>query len=398
MKKLLAMALATVIAAGMFTGCAPKPAESSADSAGTNNTESSAPASGEAIKLGVLAPLTGEVSVYGVAAKNGIELAVEEINKAGGVLGSQLELMIEDEKGDVSEAVNGYNKLMSKGMVALLGDVTSKPTMAVAELAAADGLPMITATGTALPITTYGPNVFRTCFTDPFQGRIMAKFAAENLKAKNVAIVYNTSDDYSTGLVAAFEEMAASKGVTIVAKEGYGADDKDFKAQLTKIAAAKPDALFVPDYYTKVALIATQAREVGFTGPMLGADGWDGVLGTLDEANQSVVNGCYISNHYSAQDTDAKVAGFVKAYTEKYGETPNAFAALGYDTAYMMAQAITNAGNTDAQAIVDAMKAIEFDGVTGHITFDADNNPIKDATILKLMDGAANFDSKVAAE
>ncbi|RPF49100.1 amino acid/amide ABC transporter substrate-binding protein (HAAT family) [Hydrogenoanaerobacterium saccharovorans] len=393
MKKLLAMALATVIAAGMVTGCASK-----SNSSDGSATGSSAPASGEALKLGVLAPLTGEVSVYGVAAKNGIELAIEEINKAGGILGSQIELMIEDEKGDVSEAVNGYNKLMSKGMVALLGDVTSKPTMAVAELAAADGLPMITATGTALPITTYGPNVFRTCFTDPFQGRIMAKFAAENLKAKNIAIIYNTSDDYSTGLVAAFEEMAASKGVNIAIKEAYGADDKDFKSQLTKIASTKPDALFVPDYYTKVALIASQAREVGFTGPMLGADGWDGVLGTLDDANKSVVNGSYISNHYSAQDTDEKVAGFVKAYTEKYGETPNAFAALGYDAAYMMTQAITTAGSTDAQAIVDAMKAIQFKGVTGNITFDENNNPIKDATILKLMDGEANFDSKVTAE
>lgn len=393
MKKLLAMALATVIAAGMVTGCASK-----SNSSDGSATGSSAPASGEALKLGVLAPLTGEVSVYGVAAKNGIELAIEEINKAGGILGSQIELMIEDEKGDVSEAVNGYNKLMSKGMVALLGDVTSKPTMAVAELAAADGLPMITATGTALPITTYGPNVFRTCFTDPFQGRIMAKFAAENLKAKNIAIIYNTSDDYSTGLVTAFEEMAASKGVNITIKEAYGADDKDFKSQLTKIASTKPDALFVPDYYTKVALIASQAREVGFTGPMLGADGWDGVLGTLDDANKSVVNGSYISNHYSAQDTDEKVAGFVKAYTEKYGETPNAFAALGYDAAYMMTQAITTAGSTDAQAIVDAMKAIQFKGVTGNITFDENNNPIKDATILKLMDGEANFDSKVTAE
>lgn len=388
MKRLFASALAAVLAVGVLTGCGAKPADPAGNSTATGDT----------IKLGVLAPLTGDVSVYGVAAKNGIELAINEINAAGGLLDKQIELMVEDEKGDVAEAVNGYNKLMSKGMVALLGDVTSKPTIAVAELAAADGLPMITATGTALPITTYGPNIFRTCFTDPFQGKIMAKFAAENLKAKNVAIIYNTSDDYSTGLVASFEEMAASKGITVVAKEGYGNDDKDFKAQLTKIAAAKPEALFIPDYYSKVALIATQAREVGYQGPMLGADGWDGVLGTLDSANQSAVNNSYISNHYSAQDTDPKVSAFVKAYTDKYGETPNAFAALGYDTAYLMVQAITEAGSTDSQAVVDKIKGITFAGVTGNITFDENNNPIKDATILKLMDGAANFDSKVAAE
>lgn len=389
MKNLFAATLATLLVAGMFAGCAPKPA---------TGTPAANGASGDTIKLGVLAPLTGEVSVYGVAAKNGIDLAVGEINAAGGVLGKQIELMVEDEKGDVAEAVNGYNKLMSKGMVALLGDVTTKPTIAVAELAAADGLPMVTATGTGLSITTYGPNVFRTCFTDPFQGKIMAKFAAETLKAKNIAIIYNTSDDYSTGLVASFEEVAATKGLTIVAKEGYGGDDKDFKAQLTKIAATKPDALFVPDYYSKVSLIATQAREVGYEGDMLGADGWDGVFGTLDAANKTAVNNSYISNHYSAQDTDPKVADFVKAFTGKYSETPNSFAALGYDTAYMMAQAIEAAGSTDAQAIIDAIKTIEFSGVTGNITFDENNNPIKDATILKLMDGEANFHSKVTAE
>lgn len=389
MKNLFAATLATLLVAGMFAGCAPKPA---------TGTPAADGASGDTIKLGVLAPLTGEVSVYGVAAKNGIDLAVGEINAAGGVLGKQIELMVEDEKGDVAEAVNGYNKLMSKGMVALLGDVTTKPTIAVAELAAADGLPMVTATGTGLSITTYGPNVFRTCFTDPFQGKIMAKFAAETLKAKNIAIIYNTSDDYSTGLVASFEEVAATKGLTIVAKEGYGGDDKDFKAQLTKIAATKPDALFVPDYYSKVSLIATQAREVGYEGDMLGADGWDGVFGTLDAANKTAVNNSYISNHYSAQDTDPKVADFVKAFTGKYSETPNSFAALGYDTAYMMAQAIEAAGSTDAQAIIDAIKTIEFSGVTGNITFDENNNPIKDATILKLMDGEANFHSKVTAE
>lgn len=395
MKKLFSATLAALLVAGMFAGCAPKPG---ADAA-VPGTDAAAPgASGDTIKLGVLAPLTGEVSVYGVAAKNGIDLAINEINAAGGVLGKQIELMVEDEKGDVAEAVNGYNKLMSKGMVALLGDVTTKPTIAVAELAAADGLPMVTATGTGLSITTYGPNVFRTCFTDPFQGKIMAKFAAETLKAKNIAIIYNTSDDYSTGLVASFEEMAATKGLTIVAKEGYGGDDKDFKAQLTKIAAAKPDALFVPDYYSKVSLIATQAREVGYEGAMLGADGWDGVFGTLDAANKTAVNNSYISNHYSAQDTDPKVADFVTAFTGKYNETPNSFAALGYDTAYMMVQAIEAAGSTDSQAIVDALKAIEFSGVTGNITFDENNNPIKDATILKLMDGEANFHSKVAAE
>ena len=385
MKQFFAAATAGVLALAMLTGCGSSQGGASA-------------AGGDTIKIGALAPLTGDVSVYGIATSNGIKMAIEEINANGGVLGKQIELLVQDEKGDAVEAVNAYNKLKSDGIVALIGDVTSKPTMAVAEIASGDGMPMITATGTALPITTYGPNIFRTCFTDPFQGTIMAKFAAENLNAKNVAIIYNTSDDYSSGLTAAFEEMAASKGINIVSKQGYGADDKDFKTQLTTIAAANPDALFVPDYYAKVALIATQAREAGYNGPMLGADGWDGVLGALDAANTSVVNDCYISNHYSAMDTDPTVAGFVKAYTDKFGETPNAFAALGYDSAYMLVQAMTTANSTDSKAVVDALKAISFDGVTGHITFDDQNNPVKDATILKLMDGVAGFETKVSAE
>lgn len=390
MKRLLALALAAVMSAAALAGCGGTQA------APEGNTDASSAAPTDAIKIGVLAPLTGEVAIYGIATSNGIKMAIEEINTAGGVLGQQLNPILLDEKGDISEAVNAYNRLLGEEVVALIGDVTSKPTMAVAELAAADNMPMITATGTALPITTYGPNVFRTCFTDPFQGKIMATFAADNLGAKNVAIIYNTSDDYSTGLTASFKEQAAAKGITIVAEEGYGADDKDFKAQLTNIQTKNPDVIFVPDYYTKVALVATQAREIGYEGPMIGADGWDGVLGVLDDANKSAVDNCYMSNHYSPESTNEKVVSFVKNYTEKYGETPNSFAALGYDAAYMMAQAITNAGSTDAQAIVDAMKAIEFDGVTGHIIFDENNNPIKDVAVLKLLDGKATFDSTVS--
>lgn len=396
MKKFLALALAAAMAATAFTGCGSSaPAETAPAPAGDSAPAGDAKLDGP-VKLGVLAPLTGDVAIYGIATSNGIKMAIEEINAKGGVLGQQIDATVLDEKGDISEAVSAYTRLTSDGIVALLGDVTSKPTMAVAELAAADNLPMITATGTALPITTYGPNVFRTCFTDPFQGKIMANFAADNLKVKNVAVIYNTSDDYSTGLTAAFEEQAATKGLTIVAKEGYGADDKDFKAQLTKILEKKPEALFVPDYYKQVALIATQAREVGFEGPMLGADGWDGVLGVLDDSNKAAVNNCYMSNHYSPEDTNETVVNFVKNYTAKYNEAPNSFAALGYDTAYMMAQAITEAGSVDSQAIIDAMKAIDFNGVTGHITFDAENNPVKDAAVLKIMDGEAHFDSTVS--
>lgn len=397
MKKVLAVALAALVGASALAGCSSNNTSGNTDeNAGANNP---AAESGDSIRVGIIGPLTGEVSVYGISATNGAKLALDEINANGGVLGKQIDYgTVLDEKGDVSEATNAYNRLVNEGIVALIGDITSKPTMAVAELAAEDNLPMITPSGTALEITTIGPNVFRTCFTDPFQGKIMATFAADNLKAKNVAIIYNSSDDYSTGLTKAFKEQAAEKGITIVAEEAYGAADKDFKAQLTKITETKPDAIFVPDYYTVVGLIATQAREVGFDGPMLGADGWDGVLGVMDAGNISVLDNCYFSNHYSPKDTDEKVANFVSSYQEKYGEMPTSFSALGYDTAYMLVQAMEEAGSTDSQAVIDALKNIEFNGITGSIHFDENNNPIKVVTVLKIVDGDTVVEDKVSGE
>lgn len=325
--------------------------------------------SSDTITLGVLAPLTGDVSVYGITTKNGIDLAIEEINKNGGVLGKTIKIEALDEKGDIAEATNAYNKLTSQNIVALIGDVTSKPSIAVAELAAADGTPMLTPTGTAQAITEAGDNIFRVCFTDPFQGKVMATYAADSLSAKNVAIMYNTSDDYSQGVAKAFKETAEGKGLKIVANEGYGNDDKDFRTQLTKIQSAKVDAIFIPDYYTKVALIATQAREIGYKGPMLGADGWDGVLGVLDAANKGVVDNSYFSSHFSTADTAPVVANFVKNYKEKFGEMPTGFSALGYDAAYLMVEAIKNAGSTDKAAITAALKNIKLDCVTGNIPF-----------------------------
>lgn len=398
-KKLLSMLLVGAMAVMSISGCSSNGAsETTTPKAGETAAATTKAASKDPITLGVLAPLTGDVSVYGIAVKNGIDLAIDEINKAGGVLDQQVALETLDEKGDIAEAVTAYNNLVGKEITALIGDVTSKPSMAVAEIAATDRMPMLTPTGTAAPITTYGDNIFRTCFIDPFQGKIMATFAAENLKAKNVAIVYNTSDDYSQGVAKAFEEKAKELGLTVVANEGYGADDKDFRTQLTKIQALNPDALFVPDYYQKVALIATQAREIGYTNPLLGADGWDGVLTVLDDSNKKAVDNSYFSNHYSTTDTEKVVADFVTNYKAKYNEVPNAFAALGYDSAYIMTQAIKAAGSTDKEAIITALKAINYTGVTGNITFDENGDPIKSVAVIKLENGEAKLDSKVSAK
>jgi len=350
------------------------------------------------ILIGGLAPLTGEIAVYGNSVKNAATMAFDEINAAGGVLGKKIDYKVYDEKGDSAEAVNAYNKLIDEKMVALLGDVTSKPSIAVAELAAKDGILMLTPTASAPGVTKPGNNIFRVCFLDPFQGAAMATFAADSLKAKNVAVLYNTSDDYSQGLAASFKTQAETLGLNVINYEGYGADDKDFKSQLTKIASSNPDALFVPDYYAKDALIATQARGAGITAPILGADGWDGVLTSVDASNIGVLNDVYFSNHYSVQDTSEKVKAFVKNYTAKFGEAPNALAALAYDAAYMMADVIKTAGSTDSKALIKAMAAIKYEGVTGTIQYAGSGDPVKSVTIIRIVDGKYNFFDKVTPQ
>ncbi|MBR5485780.1 MAG: ABC transporter substrate-binding protein [Oscillospiraceae bacterium] len=389
MKKILAMLLASMMCLST-AACGSKseaPAEAAPEAAES-----------ETIVLGGLAPLTGAVSVYGIATANGVKLAIDEINAAGGVMGKQVVINILDEKGDPTEAVNAYNKLVDEGMVALIGDVTSKPCAAVAEVAVEDNIPMITPTGTMADITPIGDNVFRACFTDPGQGTIMATFAAEKLEAKSVAVLYNTSDDYSQGIAETFKKDAEEKGMTVVAYEGYGASDTDFKTQLTNIADSNPDAIMIPDYYEKVALIAAQAREVGYTGALLGGDGWDGVLTVLDESKLDVVNGSYYACHIFKEDVEnERLQKFLADYKEKYGEEANSFAALGYDAAYIMCNAIGAAGSTDADAIVAALNETNYSGITGDITFDEIGNPIKSTSIITLVDGKEALETKVMA-
>jgi branched-chain amino acid transport system substrate-binding protein len=387
---LAALMVATLAACGGTT-------ETSSSEAAASGSEGSSAAeeSAETIKIGCLAPLTGEVSVYGIATSNGIQMGVDEINAAGGINGKQIELITLDEKGDPTEAVNAYNSLVDQGVVAIIGDVTSKPCIAVAELAAVDNMPMLTATGTAAEITTIGSNIFRTCFMDPFQGQIMATFAADNLGATKVAVMYDTGSDYSQGLADSFKAQAEAKGMTVTAFEGYATADTDFTAILNKIIATEPDAIFVPDYYGDVSLILNQARTAGYTGAMLGGDGWDGVLGALPADKLDVANNGYFSNHYSTADEAA--ASFLSKYKELFGLDGNAFAALGYDSAYIMADAIERAGSTDAQAIIDALAATDIQCVTGHITFDENGDPIKDVAVTKFVDGKTELAAKVSA-
>lgn len=391
MKKFLATALSAALTVTLLAGCSG----SNNNQNQNNNDNNNQPQGGDTVKIGVLAPLTGEVSVYGVATANGIKLAADEINKNGGIGGKQVELVIEDEKGDATEALNAYNKMVSD-IVALIGDVTSGPTQAVADVAVNDGIPMLTATGTAASITQTGDNIFRTCFIDPFQGQIMGKFAVENLKVKTVAVMSNSGSDYSQGVAKAFIETVEAAGVQVVANESFGDADKDFNVQVTKIAAANPDVLFVPDYYQKIALIAAQARKAGYTNPMMGPDGWDGVLGVVTDP--TIVDNCYFSNHYSPADEDETVQNFLKNYKATYNEDPNSFAALGYDSMYIMKAAIEKAGSTDSDAVVKALAETDFTGVTGHITFDENGDPIKSTAVTKLIGGEAVLETKLSLD
>ena len=384
-KRFLAMVLAAAMMLTAMVGCGNGNTQ---DGGNANN----AGATGDTIKIGGLAPLTGDVSVYGVAVDNGVKMAVEEINADGGVLGKQIEYIVYDEKGDATEAVNAYNKLVqSDNVVAIIGDVTSKPTLAVAQQAAKDKIPLITASGTAENITQAGENIFRACFIDPFQGELMASYASKKLEKKTAAIIYNISDDYSKGLYEAFEAAAGDLGIEVVQVEGYGKGTVDFKAQLTNIKSKNPDVIFLPVYYQDVALIAVQAKELGIEAQFLGADGWDGVIGQVDESNMDAVNGAYFCSQYSAQSDDPKLQAFLSKYKETYGMDASQFAVLGYDAMKMLAQAISEAGSTDSAAITSAMAAIDFTGLTGHMTFDENRNPVKSAAITQIDNGEYKF-------
>lgn len=337
----------------------------------------------DTIKIGGIAPLSGGVAVYGTECKNGIDLAIEEINSAGGINGQKIEFICEDDEGDSAKSVNAYKKLVTKDRVkVIIGSLTSGCTMAITNLAQAQKVVQIAPAATAVAITDAGNYVFRACYTDPFQGKIGGKFAYENLGTKKAAILYDIGNDYSVGLTDNFTAEYTSMGGSIVSKESYSTGDKDFNAQLTKIKAANPEVIYLPDYYGTVALIAKQLRAQGINVPIVGADGWDGLT---DNAGDEVLNG-YYSNHYSENSSSAAVQTFVKSFKAKYNKAPNSFAALGYDCVYMLRDAIKASGSTDDSAkIRDALEATNGDYVTGHIVFDANRNPVKSAVMIKLV-------------
>ncbi len=336
------------------------------------------------IVIGAIGPYEGEYSVYGLAVRNGIDMAVNEMNENGGVLGKQVKLIAYDSKGDVTEATNSYFKLVDNdGAVAIVGATLSGESIAIGNASQGIGTPILSPSATALAFTETGDNVFRGAFTDPFQAKQMGIFAKQRLKAQTAAIIYDAGSDYSEGLMENFKDEFETQGGSVVLVEAYASQDKDFNTQLTKIAAENPDVLFIPNYYKDNILIAKQARDLGITATFLGGDGWDGVLSTTEDI--AALEGAIFCNHYSPEDTS--IIEWAESYKEIYGEEPTAFSYLGYDSANIVFQAISEADSTDAETINKVLKDIQFDGILGHVEFDEKGDPIKDLAYIVIKDG-----------
>ncbi len=388
MKKYLALVLALVLVIGSLAACGGGAAEE--------------PGEATEVKIGINYQLTGGVASYGEASVNGIMMAFDEINAAGGINGMTIVPVTLDNKSDAAEATALATRLMvQEGVVAALGPATSGNFMATIPVAMGNSIPIISASATADEGVTVDASgnvnefVFRLCFNDSFQGVTMANFAANNLSAKNAVIIQDNSSDYAKGLAKNFIETFEAAGGTIVAQEGYVAKDKDFNAILTSIKGKDFDVIFLPGYYQEAGLVIKQARDLGIDVPVLGADGFDSPV-LLELAGEAALNDVYFSNHYSSLDQDPMVQDFIAAYTEKYGVEPNAFNALGYDLGKYIADAIARAGSTDPVAIKDALKATEnFAGVTGTFSMGEDHNPIKSIVVIGLENGVQATSVKV---
>lgn len=361
-----------------------------------DSSSSSAKASGDSITIGTVTTNSGTAAAYGEAEVKGFELAVSEINAKGGINGKKVKLESMDDKGDATEASNAYNKLAGdNNVLAVAGPTISATTAAVAPLADQSKLVTIAPAATSDSIET-GNYLFRTCFKDSYQGEVAARFAAENLKVKKVAVLYGTGDPYSSGVGEAFAKAAEKLGLEVVDKESSSsADDTEYSAQLQKIQASGAELLYAPYYYSVAGpYIIPQARSLGFEGYVMGPDGYDGLKLTGDK---SQYNKTYYTTHYSADDnTNTKVQDFIKSYKSKNNAEPNTFAALGYDTIYMIKQAIEKAGeNATREDVRNAVAGMTFDGVTGKFTMDKSGSPTKSVTVLEMKDGKPVYNTTV---
>lgn len=342
------------------------------------------------VKVAILAPLSGAVPTFGVSTRDGALMAIDEWNAKGGVLGMQIQSVVADSQCTPDPAVSAANKVIdTDGVHYIVGEVCSKASIPISEIAEAKKVVMISPTSTNVQVTknsdgTTKKYVFRACFIDPFQGKVGAAFALKK-GFKTAFVLFDQGNDYVRGLAEAFEASFTGGGGTILGKETYTSTDTDFSAILAKVSEAKPDVVYLPDYYNIINLVTAQAKEKGITAPFMGGDGWDSA-----DLNKTAAAGGFYTNHYSEQDTRPIVQDFVKNYGAKYKDAkgapavPDALAALAYDATNLLLAAIQKAGADDATKVADAMAALKFDAVSGTITFDADHNPIKAAVVLNV--------------
>ncbi len=385
-KKLLGV-LSLVLIFSLLAGCTSKPASNQANL--------------DTIKVGLNYELSGGVATYGQNLSDGLLMAFEEINKNGGVLGKQIEPIKVDNKSEDTESANVSTRLATRDkVVALLGPATSGNTKAAIPAATQNKIPLISASATADDVTVDSNGnvreyVFKTCFSDSFQGVMMAEFALKDLGFKNAAILADSTSDYAKGLSKSFKETFTSQGGTVLAEEAYQSKDTDFKAVLTNLKGLNPEVLFVPGYYEEVGLIVRQARELGLNVPVLGADGYESPKLT-EIAGKDVLNDVYYSSHYSPMDKAEEVVKFKEDFKAKYGKDADAFNALGYDLGYFLKDALERAGEANPEKLKDALASTkDFKGVTGTVSIDEKHNPVKSVTIIEMKDGAPTFLKKL---
>ena len=366
MKRIL---LALTVIASLLSACQP---------AGNN---------ADKVRIGVFMSTTGSTANFGISSVNGIKLAADEINAAGGINGKQVELLVQDDRSDASEAATIVTKFVTQDQVhAVLGEVASSRSIAAAPIAQNAKIPMLTPSSTNPEVTKKGDFIFRSCFIDPYQGAAIAQFAAKTLGAKSAAIMVDRKNDYSTGLEKVINETFTKFGGKIVATQSYQEGDQDFNAQLTSLKGSNPEVIFVPGYYNDVGLIAKQARDKGITVPLIGGDGWDSEQ--LYKIGGTALNGSYFTNHYSPYDTDPRVQKFVSDYKARYSSTPDALAATAYDAARIMFDAIKRSKSLSGQDIRDALAATkDFPGVTGTVTFNEHRDAVKPIVMIEIKDG-----------
>ena len=380
--KAAAASLMTVILAASVAGCGSS--------------------SSKEIKIGLLNEMTGGNATIGTAAANGAKLAIKEINANGGLLGKQIKAVVADNKSEPSEAANAMTKLLTQdSVVAVTGTFSSSNAIAAASVAEANKSPYLVAGATNPKVTvdektkTVKKYIYRVCFIDPFQGTVAANFAAKDLKVKKAAMLVDNSSDYSKGLAEFFEAALKKEGGEIVANEAYLQKDTDFKATLTKIKSKGAEVLYVPGYYEEVGKIVKQAREMGITVPIIGADGWDSPK-LVEIASVSALNNTYFTNHYSVEDTSPKAQAFVDSYTKEYGQKPEALAVLGYDAVYVLADAIKRANSTDSAKIIEALADTkDFPDISGVTTINKTHDADKNAVVIEMKDGKQVFKTSI---